>query len=73
MFNSISMTGTGILVALIMWALKFFNIADIDQNSVATFVTNLLQVLSFVWMVWGHIRSRPDLIAGIIRKYPKRS
>lgn len=62
------MTGTGMLVALAMMLLRHFNINDIDENTVTSVISSLGVILGFVWMIWGHIRSRPDLTLGLVRK-----
>lgn len=68
MFTSLSMTGTGMLVALAMMLLRHFNINDIDENTVTSVISALGVILGFIWMIWGHIRARPDLTLGLIRK-----
>jgi len=54
------MTGVGIAVFFLTQAMRMFGIVDVDQNQVANVVTALVQVVSFVMMVWGQAR-RPDI------------
>lgn len=60
------MAGSGIIVAVLAFALPLFGV-PVDQNAVAAFVDNVAKVIGFVLMVWGQAR-RPDLRFGLIRK-----
>lgn len=66
MFNTISMTGTGMIIALLAFGLPYIGI-NLDQNTITQFVDAVAQVISIILMAWGQIR-RPDLVGGIVRK-----
>jgi len=66
-FTETSMTGTGITVFVIIIALHALGIFNAD-NQVAQIVQNVVQIASFVLMVWGQAR-RPD-ISGFLFKVP---
>lgn len=62
------MTGSGIVVYLVMFALKYFNITGIDESQISTFIADIGQVAGFVLLIVGQIR-RKDVSFGIIKKY----
>tara|TARA_R110000868_G_scaffold85200_3_gene239754 strand:+ start:6179 stop:6379 length:201 start_codon:yes stop_codon:yes gene_type:complete len=66
MFNTLSMTGTGIAITVIGAALNALGVT-FDTQSLAAAVAGLVQFLGFFFIIWGQIR-RPDLVAGIVRK-----
>lgn len=69
MFNTLSMTGTGLIGLAIAYALHFFGLtASLDSISgiVTAAITFGSALLSFI----GQVR-RPELVGGIARKYPR--
>lgn len=71
MFSTISMTGSGVVVAflpLIMLALKFFGV-DVAEEQVTSALNGLLAFLSLILLIVGQAR-RTDLSFGIMRKKP---
>jgi len=66
MLNTVSLTGTGVLISLLAMGLKYFGIV-VDENQVAAFVNNLAQIVAFVMIIVGQVR-RKDLSFGLLRK-----
>jgi len=66
MFQNISMTGTGLAVALIAWVLAGLGV-EVGEESIAGFVQAVLTAAGFVLTVWGQLR-REDLKFGLLRK-----
>lgn len=56
------------IVAVIMVLLRHFNIDGITEDAVSNFVSAVFVAIGFLWMIWGQIRGRKDLVAGLIRK-----
>ena len=65
MFNSVSMTGTGIAITLIEYALSAMNVT-FDAGSVSAAVNGLISFVGLLLVVWGQIR-RKDLTFGMFR------
>lgn len=65
-FNTVSMTGTGVVIAVITFLFQFFEI-EVSNEIITTAVEAVLTLVSFVLLIWGQVR-RPDLKAGIVRK-----
>lgn len=66
MFTSVSMTGTGIVITLIEYALTVFNV-KFDSGSVAAAINGLITFVGFIFVVWGQLR-RKDLTLGMFRQ-----
>ena len=64
--SQLSMTGSGVVVALIVAGLKLFGI-EVGGEETAKFVESGATVISFVLMIWGQVR-RPELIGGLVRR-----
>lgn len=62
----ISLTGTGILITLIEYVLRFFGL-EFEEGSVAAAVNGLLVFIGFVLVIVGQLR-RKDLRFGLVRK-----
>lgn len=60
------MTGTGVIVSILAFALPFFGVT-VEESQIAEFVKNAAEVIGFVLIVIGQLR-RPDLKMGVIRK-----
>lgn len=60
------MAGTGILVFFLTNFLTFIGVVNVDESLVAEVVVSVLNIVSFVWMVWGQLR-RKDLENGLWR------
>jgi hypothetical protein len=67
MFNTVSMTGSGMAILIIMTIAQFLGIS-FDQNQVAMIVKDVIDIAGFVFMVWGQLR-RNDLVMGLFRKF----
>ena len=67
MFNTVSMTGTGgAIVVLLQVILPLFGV-DLQKFDVPQIVEALTTIVGAVLLIWGQIR-RKDMVAGIIRK-----
>lgn len=66
MFTNVSMTGTGMGVLILVGVLQWLGIS-FDANQATTIVKDIVEVGSFVLMVWGQLR-RADLSWGFWRK-----
>lgn len=62
----ISLTGTGILITLIEYALRFLGL-EFEEGSVAAAVNGLVVFVGFVLVIVGQLR-RKDLRFGLVRK-----
>lgn len=62
----ISLTGTGILITLIEYVLRFFGL-EFEEGSVAAAVNGLVVFVGFVLVIVGQLR-RKDLRFGLVRK-----
>lgn len=60
------MTGSAVIVLLISYGLKYFDI-EVGDEQVSAFVQSALDVAGFLGLVYAQLR-RKDLIAGVIRK-----
>ncbi len=65
MFTSVSMTGTGLVVLLITYALQWLGVS-FDQNQIAIIVKDVVEVVGWVLTIWGQLR-RKDLSMGLFR------
>lgn len=66
MFNSTSMTGSGLVAFLLIVGLKYLGIVNVDDQ-VVKLVTDVIENGSFLLMIFGQVR-RKDLKFGLIRK-----
>lgn len=66
MFNNVSMTGSGVIVYIIAFALSYFGVLNVDNSQIARAVEAASQVIGFLMIVWGQIR-RNDLQYGLWR------
>lgn len=67
MFRNVSMTSVGVIVVTITSLFKWLGIDGVENADIAVFVNQSIQVIGFVWMVYGQWRRR-DLIAGVVKK-----
>lgn len=65
MFTNLSMTGSGIAIALVEYLLTVMNV-KFEAGSVASFVNSIIVAVSFIFVVWGQMR-RKDLSFGLFR------
>lgn len=66
MFSTISKTGVGALIALLLTVLKVFGF-EIPGEVGGQLTESVSQIIAVVLLVWGQWQ-RKDLVAGIIRK-----
>lgn len=67
MFANISMTGVGAIITIVELVLKSFGI-ELPDGALAQGVNGVVTMLGILWLIWGHIRARQDLIVGVVRK-----
>lgn len=65
MFTSVSMTGTGIAITLVEYALSAMNVT-FDAGSVSAAINGLVTFVGLLFVVWGQLR-RKDLTLGMFR------
>lgn len=65
MFTTVSMTGTGLLVLLVTYALQWLGV-QFDANQVTVIVKDVLEVGGWVLTIVGQLR-RKDLSMGIFK------
>lgn len=66
MFNNKSRTGVGMAVFTITGILSLFGF-DVEEGQVTEAVISVLNLASFVLMIWGQV-DRKDLVWGLWRK-----
>lgn len=66
MFTNVSMTGTGLVVSLLSFALPLFGVT-VGESQIASLVEHIVQAVGIGLTIWGQLR-RPDLSFGLIRK-----
>lgn len=69
MFNTISMTGSGILGLAVLYVLNLFG-WDASMESIDGIILAVATFVTAAWAFWGQVR-RNDLVAGFFRKDPK--
>lgn len=69
MFNTVSLTGTGIVVFVLVQVLSYFNII-VPETQVQSAVEAIIQIVSFLMIIYGQIR-RADMAYGLFRKVPE--
>lgn len=67
MFNTTSMTGSGIVVYFLVAFLQALGVVDANENDISRYVVNGIEIASYIMMAWGQIR-RKDLAWGFWRK-----
>lgn len=67
MFNSVSLTGSGVIVFALLAVLNWLGVTDVQESDAAAVIDAFGKIISFGMIVIGQIR-RPDLVAGIVRK-----
>jgi hypothetical protein len=67
MFNTLSLTGSGILVLLVKNILTYIGIVDIDDNMIERLISGVIDVAGILMTIIGQAR-RSDLKMGLIRK-----
>ena len=67
MFTTLSKTGLGAMIVLIINAVFPLVGIEVPEGSVESTIEAVLNVVGFVLLVWGQL-SRKDLVAGLVRK-----
>jgi len=65
-FKTVSMTGTGIVVELLLWAVEYFNLT-VGGGEVEAGVKGLFAFLGLAFIIVGQVR-RKDMKFGLVRK-----
>lgn len=60
------MTGVGILVYFITFALNYLGITNVDDSQIAQVAESIAYIAGFILMSWGQLR-RKDLSLGMFR------
>jgi hypothetical protein len=66
MFNSISMTGSGMLVLAVLWLGQWAGLVNFDQTQAAAIVKDALELIGYGLAIVGQLR-RTDLSMGFWR------
>jgi hypothetical protein len=67
MFNTLSKTGTGAAIVVIINALFPLLGIDVPEGSVQATLESILNVVGFILLIWGQV-ARKDLKLGLVRK-----